>query len=290
MRRSQTVAGTPILAVVAVVIAACTAGRGAHPSGVTTTTTSTTSVTPTTVSTTGPSRPARTNPASTSITNSGPPRTDTPVASAPSTTDAPVTDVAAQRLFARSKAATAAVKTMRITGTETTAGATATLDLRFGEHNTAGHITRGGYTFDLIFAGRLFYFRAPIAFIRARFKNNVPPAVSKGVGKYVVSPMSSANAKPYAPLANRKALISGVYHAHPNLRRGPNRRIDGVICASLIDPGRGTFYVRADNALPVEIDARVAGGGHLTFSQLNRVPEPRAPAAGLAVDSNGDPV
>ena len=85
--------------------------------------------------------------------------------------------------------------------------------------------------------------------------------------------------------------MSGVYYPHPNLRRGPNRKVDGVLCASLVDPGRGTFYVRADNALPVEIDGTsTAGGGHLTFSQLNRVPEPRAPPAGQAVDSNGNPV
>jgi hypothetical protein len=91
-------------------------------------------------------------------------------------------------------------------------------------------------------------------------------------------------------LANRKALVSGVYYPHPNLRRGANRKVDGVLCASLVDPGRGTFYVRADNALPVEIDASVAGGGQLTFSEFNRVPEPSAPAAGQAVDSNGNPV
>jgi hypothetical protein len=213
-----------------------------------------------------------------------------PSATAPSATVSPVTDVAAQRLFARSKAATAAVRTMRITGTETSYGVTVRLDLRFGQHNTAGRITQGGYTFDLIFVGRQFYFRAPVAFLRAQYKNKLPAAVKKGEGKYVVSAVTSANARPYASLANRNALVSGVYYPHPNLRRGPNRKVNGVVCASLVDPGRGTFYVRADNALPVEIDASAAGGGHLTFSQLNRVPEPTAPAPGQAVDGNGNPV
>jgi hypothetical protein len=203
----------------------------------------------------------------------------------------PVTDIAAQRLFARSKAATAAVRTMRITGTESTNGATVTLDLRFGQYNTAGRITQGGYTFDLIFVGQKFYFRAPVAFLKAQYKNKLPAAVTRSEGKYVVSAVTSANARPYASLANRNALVSGVYYPHPNLRRGPNRKVNGVLCASLVDPGRGKFYVRADNALPVEVDATATtGAGHLTFSQLNRVPEPRAPAPGQAVDSNGNPV
>lgn len=248
---------------------------------------------------TGSSRPgpasdssrATTTASAASAASSQPATVSAPSAVTPSTAASPVTDVVAQRLFARSKAATATVRTMRIKGTQASNGAKVALDLRFGQYNTAGRITQGGYTFDIIFVGRQFYFRAPVAFLRAQYKNQLPAAVKKGEGKYVVSAVTSATARPYASLANRNALISGVYYPHPNLRRGPNRRVDGVLCASLVDPGRGTFYVRADNALPVEIDATsTAGGGHLTFSQLNRVPEPRAPAPGQAVDSNGNPV
>jgi hypothetical protein len=244
---------------------------------------------PSSTTTLGSSRAATTVSATTSPSALG--TKDTALPPAPSTTASPVTDVAAQRLFARSKAATAAVRTMRITGTESTNGATVRLDLRFGQYNTAGRITQGGYTFDLIFVGQRFYFRAPVAFLKAQYKNKLPPAVKKSEGKYVVSAVTSANARPYASLANRNALVSGVYYPHPNLRRGANRKVNGVLCASLVDPGRGRFYVRADSALPVEVDATGAtGAGHLTFSQLNRVPEPRAPAPGQAVDSNGNPV
>lgn len=273
------------MAIATVVTVAVTAGcSGSSGPGSTSAQASGHTITP--ASTAGPSDPATVPPAT---APTAPPATG-PATNGPSVAP-PVTDVVAQRLFARSRAATAAVRTMRITGTQTTSGASVRLDLRFGQHNTAGRITQGGYTFDLIFVGQQFYFRAPVAFLRAQYKNQLPAAVKKGEGKYVVSAVTSASARPYASLANRDALISGVYYPHPNLRRGPNRRVDGVMCTSLVDPGQGTFYVRADNALPVEIDATgAAGGGHLTFSQLNRVAEPTAPAPGLAVDVNGNPV
>lgn len=199
-------------------------------------------------------------------------------------------DPAAQRIFARSKAATARLASLRIVDTVVKGGTTQRLDLRFGRHGTAGRITRGGYTFDILFVGTMFYFHAPTSFLKAQYKTTIPPAVRKSEGKYVASSMTSSNAQPYRSLANRTAVLAGVYYAHPNLRRGPNKRIGGVLCIGLVDPGKGTFYVRADNALPVELDSTVSDGSKLAFSDFNRVPEPQAPAPGQAVDSEGNPV
>ena len=199
-------------------------------------------------------------------------------------------DVVAQRIFAKSKAATASVVSLRVVDTVVRGGATQRLDLLFGRTGTAGHITRGGYTFDILFIGDTFYFRAPAAFIRAQYKSKIPLAVKRTEGKYVASPAAGSSATPYRSLANRSAVLAGVYYAHPNLRRGPKKRVDGVSCIALVDPGKGTFYVRADNALPVEIDSTVTDGSKLIFSEFNRVADPKIPPVGQAVDSKGNPV
>ena len=219
------------------------------------------------------------------------PSLTTPATSGPSTSPTPVhLDPAAQRIFASSKAATARLTSLRIVDTVVRGGTTQKLDLRFGPHGTSGHITRGGYTFDLIFTGRTFYFRTPVSFTRAQYKTAIPPAVKKAEGKYVASPATSGNAKPYISLATPAALLSGVFYAHPNLRRGPNKKIGAVTCIGLVDPGQGTFYVRADNALPVEIDATTVDGTTLVFGEYDRVRDPQAPPKGQAVDSKGNPV
>ena len=230
----------------------------------------------------GPSVGATTRGATTAA-GSGPANTmPTPAPTGPA-------NLAAQRIFAASKKSTAAIKSMRITGTQTGNGQTIKLDLRFGEHSSSGRITQGGYTFDLIFVGPKFYFRAPVSFINAQFKNKVPAAVKKAEGKYIESAASSTDARPYKSFASREPLLNGVFYAHPNLARGPNRKVDGVLCASLVDPGRGTFYVRLDDNLPVQVNASTTGGGVLNFSQFNRVPDPEAPPAGQAVDAKGNP-
>ncbi len=258
----------------ALVLTGCGGSRSARPA-----TSSSTSgpVTPAPVTSTTASSPV--SPAATSAA------TSTPVITA-----TPVLDVAAQQIFARSKAATGRLISLRIVDTVVRSGATQRLDLRFGRTGTAGQITRGGYTFDILFIGPTFYFRAPVSFIRAQYKAQIPLPVKKGEGKYVASPIASSNATPYRSLANRSAVLAGVYFAHPNLRRGPNKKVDGVNCISLVDPGKGTFYVRADNDLPVEIDSTVSDGSKLAFSDFNRVPDPQVPAKGQAVDSKGNPV
>lgn len=187
----------------------------------------------------------------------------------------------------QARAAASSARTVRLSGTVLSKGATFTLDMRLCADGGVGTVTTKGGTFQLLRVGKDLYLKAGADFYADGGKDEKSAAAAAKLDdKYVRVSTDDPAYRQFSGFTDKKVLLEGLFVLNGELGTGAHRSVGGIRTIALTASGGagGTLDVSLEGRpYPLRYE-RAGGTGTLTLADWGEAVPLTAPDSAHVVD------
>jgi hypothetical protein len=186
-------------------------------------------------------------------------------------------------ISAAQKAAESA-KSVRVTGSVSSAGTALTLNLQIGQGQGAkGTISEGPLSFELIRVGSSVYIKGSAAFYE-HFAGSEAAKLLQG--KWLQAPATSGEFAQLGSLTNMSQLLSTVLGRHGSLSKTGTSTVEGKKVVGVKDASTGgvLYVATTGKPYPVQISKTGSTGGKVTFEDWDASLTITAPPGAINIE------
>jgi hypothetical protein len=157
------------------------------------------------------------------------------------------------------------------------------LDVQLARTGGQGSLSINGAAMSVMVIGRTAYFKMSDKFWRSQTKTQAEADAVKALiaGRWIKTSLDNKELRDFAMFGSKTDFFDTLFEPSGTLRKTAPRTVDGVASIGLRDPD-GTLWVDTATARPVRLES--SGTDALSFSDYNRIPAPKAPAAAQVID------
>jgi hypothetical protein len=192
-----------------------------------------------------------------------------------------IPDMTVSQIMSTMQKAIANAKSVHISGSGTSNGASLSLDLQLSrDTGGAGHVEIGGLGFDIVRIGQDLYFKADA---KALTHYAGSAAAQLLAGRWFKVTTSSSGFGSFTPLTDLKALMKQIVTPSGTVEKGDQTKVDGQPALALTDTKTGgTLYVATTGpAYPLQLKPGGSKSGSITFSDWDQPVSLSAPKSSV---------
>ncbi|MBB4782726.1 hypothetical protein [Streptomyces rapamycinicus] len=196
----------------------------------------------------------------------------------------------ATKIESKARQAAGGAKSVRLSGSLVTSGATYKLNMRLNADGGTGQVSTKGSSFELLRVGKELYLKADAGFWSHDGKSDgggAGNAAGKLDNKYVKVPSGDPSYQRLSGFTDMKLLLDGLLGLHGKIATGDHGRVDGVrtITISAGKAGEGGSLDVSLEGRPYPLRLRRAGGaGVIRLADWNKGFKLTAPEKGHVLD------